>query len=179
VAPPVMPPGLKHYPGAWARERYGCDCSGCKPGRRTIPLAELKHRPGSIARRRGCECKLCLPSGVVGSGGNGRVYADRPLTRKERDDRSKRKLFGTPVPPTVKHGTYARRVYGCRCLICETIGKRKKRPAVHPRDRWRLTARGRWLTSKDDQGNKIEVICWPPRDAGPDWTCPHPSHKEM
>ncbi len=139
------------------------------------PIPEgLKHGSNTwVARVYGCGCSTCLPSGQ-------RIWknvegATGPLSGTERRRRSREKLYGQPVPDDVKHGIYTYQVYGCRCPACMEAknGQNAKR-----QNAWRKTARGRWLTSKDETGAPLEIICWPPANAGPDWTCPDPTHKE-
>lgn len=129
--------------------------------------AGLKHGTNSYARRiYGCGCAECVPSGK--RTWKNRNHEDRPLTHAERQKKLRSNKRGKPVPPGTKHGTYAGRVYGCTCPICKAA---KRRETARSANRWRSTAHGRWTTV-----GKSEMICWPPRDAGPDWVCPDPSH---
>ena len=167
--------GGAHKPHGYARRRYGCACEKCLPSgqagdaSRFRTLDELKHYPGGLARRRfGCDCRKCLPSGQAGSGSGPRIL-DRPLTPSERRRRSRQNLRDKPVPPGVKHGIYAARVYNCKCSTCRAVrnlhNDRKRRP-------WRygIGVQGRWRELGGQKGKT--VVCWPPRDAGPNWVCP-------
>ena len=129
----------------------------------------LKHGSNTYAAKvYGCPCKVCLPSGrrkwlhIEGE--------QAPQSHVERQRRLRARKKGTPVPPGTKHGEYTYRVYSCRCTIC------KAATAEHSermRNRWRETAHGRWTTVGD-----YETICWPPKNAGPEWTCPA-HHEEV
>ena len=137
------------------------------------PPPHLKHGPATWAAKvYGCPCSTCLPSGK-------RTWkhtegATGPLSGTERGRRLRASKRGQPVPEGTKHGGYASRVYGCKCEVCRGANAAEK----HEKDNaWRALARGRWQTI-GDRWRGIEVICWPPKDAGPDWVCPHPSHEE-
>ena len=131
--------------------------------------AGLKHGTNSYARRiYGCGCAECVPSGK--RTWKNRNQEDRPLRHAERQKKLRRAKKGEPVPAGTKHGLYTYRVYGCRFEVC-----RAAKTADHERraEAWRATSYGRWTTVGD-----YETICWPPRDAGPDWVCPHPHYNE-
>ena len=137
------------------------------------PPDGIKHGPNThAARAYGCDCKVCLPSGrrkwtsIEGATG--------PKSPKQRRDESRKRLHGTPVPEGTKHGIYAYHVYGCRCATC-VAAKR----AGDARRHWTNKARGRYSEGKDAAGQPTTIRCWPPRDAGPDWQCPDPSHQEV
>lgn len=116
----------------------------------------LKHGTNSHARKMyGCQCEDCRPSRE--SPGSGASHADRQ--RKLRQ--AKR---GTPVPPGVKHGIYAYKVYGCPCDICVASNNRARR---RRRQSWRTKATGSWGSGKDG----TDVLHWPPVGVGT-WTCP-------
>lgn len=133
-----------------------------------LPLEQLKHGPTSRARYdRGCTCEVCY-QGEVRRRPVYRVHDDRAMTPAERQARSRANLFGTPVPEGVKHGVYCRKVYGCQC---EESREARAKSLRRARNRWRVTARGRWGNAYRD-GHDFDTICWPPRDAGPDWQCP-------
>lgn len=128
----------------------------------------LKHGPATAAMKvYGCDCEVCLPSG--------RRYwqntegATGPAPYIERDKKMRTAKRGTPVPANVKHGVYAYRVYACRCPVCMAA-----RQANDERRRWLWLwrARGTWTMRRDEEGNELDVICWPPATAGPDWRCP-------
>lgn len=133
----------------------------------------LKHGQVTyVAKVYGCACSACLPSGK-------RTYRndearERPFTPTERRKRSRHNLRGKPVPEGVKHGIYTYKVYQCRCApCCQAEADRKSRA----RPPWQAKARGRWTESKDSAGFPVDVICWPPAGAGPDWKCPDPTHE--
>lgn len=148
------------------------------PSRQPWPLEKLKHGPGSRARwLRGCTCDVCIRprNGVVMPS---RVRPDRPLTHAERQKRLRDKLRGTPVPPGTKHGQYCRKVYGCDCAEAKAYlreARKRHRAAAANRRRADPDAPiwGRWTL---DPVRQLDVVCWPPRDAGPEWRCPHPDH---
>lgn len=128
----------------------------------------LKHGPRQLSRKHwGCECELCRPEPDWAAKPRGRG-ARGGLTHSEAQRALRHRKRGKPVPPGVKHGIYCYRTYGCRCDICrfELNGARTRR-----RNAWRETAHGRWRTEVRTNG-PVEVICWPPKDAGPDWVCP-------
>lgn len=84
---------------------------------------------------------------------------------------------GTQVPPDLAHGVYTYRVYRCRCDICiaaKQAGDQRRRIENH----WTTRARGRYSEGKDGDGSPTTIVCWPPRNAPPDWVCPDPSHQE-
>lgn len=121
--------------------------------------AHLKHGQNSRACRiYGCDCKACLPSGR-------RVIRGRRMSGAERQRKLRQAKKGKPVPPTVKHGVYASRVYGCPCDICRAARNRvlkRQRAKRH----WKTTAVGIWTTVFD-----TTTIHWPPVGQGT-WTCP-------
>ncbi len=136
----------------------------------------IKHGPNTFASKvRGCDCKKCLPSGR-------RIWVNREegdvsLTHLQRQKKLRDSKKNTPVPAGAKHGVYAYRIYNCRCDVCRaTVSGAAKRQA----NAWREFSRGRWTTTGDS-----ETICWPPKNAGPDWVCPgcgsssHPNKKEV
>ena len=136
--------------------------------------AHLKHGPNLYAAKvYGCPCKVCLPTGrrkwknIEGATGP-KSHADRQRALRQRKK-------GQPVPPGTKHGEYAYRVYGCRCKVCKAATAEH---ADRMRNRWRETAHGRWTTV-----GVYETICWPPKNADPDWVCPScgssPNQKEV
>lgn len=123
----------------------------------------LKHGPNNYAARvYGCGCKVCLPSGrrkwVNTEGATG------PKSRTQRNAELRAKKKNTPVPDGVKHGVYTYRVYNCRCPTCQAAAAVV---AARQANAWRAIAHGRWTTVGDS-----ETICWPPKNAGPDWVCP-------
>lgn len=134
------------------------------------PPPHLKHGQNTRAARvYGCNCKVCLPTGrrkwinVEGATG--------PKDHRTRNAESRARKKGQPVPAGTKHGSYAYHTYNCRCAICKAANSESRE---RTQNRWRVTARGHWTTVGEN-----ETICWPPADAGPDWTCPHPNHKEV
>lgn len=134
-----------------------------------VPEGAAHGQNSYAARYLGCDCKTCLPSGkrkwmhVEGAAG--------PQSHRERQQRLRAAKRGTPVPAGTKHGLYTYHVYNCRCAICKAAAAADSH---EKRNRWRATAHGRWTTVGEN-----ETICWPPKDAGPDWVCPHPNHKEV
>lgn len=125
----------------------------------------VKHGPTSHARKvYGCRCAICTPRGEEEGTHRTTGEPDRPMTHDERQKRLRARKRGTPVPPGTKHGIYTSRVYRCKCDICRAAKSAQYRRKV---DRWRETARGRWTSD-----GIMDTICWPPRDAGPEWTCP-------
>lgn len=136
------------------RERWG------------LPVPEgYKHGPKSMAYRHyGCACRVCLPSGKRHDGEN-------PIPHNERQKKLRATKKGTPVPEGTKHGIYTARTYGCTCKICDaakkTASHREKNPWMY------RPTHGRWTMRKDSGGALVDVLCWPPKDAGPDWVCPH------
>ncbi len=127
--------------------------------------ATLKHGNNSYARRiYGCGCVECLPSGK--RTWKYRNKEDRPLTHAERQKKLRQAKAGQPVPEGTKHGIYTARVYLCPCDICR---KAKSKSSRQEKKRsWRDRAYGHWTTA-----NGVDTICWPPKNAGPEWTCPH------
>lgn len=127
--------------------------------------ATLRHGPGTRASAiYGCDCKTCLPSGKRVR----KAWRDEPpLTKLERQNRSRASLRGQAVPPGNKHGIYAYRVYGCRCEDCELAKKRADHKSKNP---WLYRpTRGRW-----NVGEETTTVCWPPAGADPTtWRCPH------
>jgi hypothetical protein len=119
----------------------------------------VPHGSHRAARVYGCACGLCLPSGR-----RRQVLEDRTLTRQERQARSRRNLWGTPVPADVRHSTYTYNIYGCRCELCS---KANSAANARQRNAWRKTARGVWTELPDRV-----ILHWKPRTAGPDWVCP-------
>lgn len=123
-----------------------------------------KHGPRSYAARYyGCPCKVCLPSGR-------RKWInaedrEAPMTHAERQKKLREAKKGKPVPEGVKHGIYTARVYQCPCEVCKAAKKKSSRQ--EKRRSWRDRAYGHWTTA-----NGVDTICWPPKDAGPDWVCP-------
>jgi len=136
--------------------------------------AHLAHGPKTWACHvYGCGCQVCLPSGR-------RTWrntedATGPLSHRDRQKKYQARLKGRPVPEG-KHGERGYRLYGCRCDICKAERRAKD---LRQRNAWRNRARGRYSEGKDGDGQATTVICWPPRDAPPDWTCPDPSHLEI
>ena len=138
------------------------------------PVPEgAKHGQASFAAKvYGCDCRACLPSGrrnwknIEGATG--------PVSKTERGRRLRANKRGEPVPPGTKHGRYTRKVYACKCDVCKNAENTARRAA---RESWRATAHGRW-EQIGPYKTGIDVICWPPRDADPDWQCPDPSHQE-
>lgn len=131
--------------------------------------AHLKHGPNTYAGQvYGCNCKTCLPSGK--RKWKNTEGASGPKSHVERQRQLRADKKGTPVPAGTKHGEYAYRVYNCRCAICKAATAEH---ADRMRNRWRATAHGRWTTV-----GETEMICWPPKNAGPDWVCPH-EHEEV
>jgi len=129
----------------------------------------LRHGSNTYAAKvYGCGCKVCLPSGR--RKWKNREDADRPMTHEERQRRLRASKKGTPVPEGTKHGIYTARVYLCKCDVCRAA---KAAEFQRKKDRWRTKARGRWTSD-----GIVDTICWPPRDAGPEWTCPHPIHHQ-
>ncbi len=131
----------------------------------------IKHGPNTYAAKvYGCPCKVCLPSGR-------RKWMNREdgepaaLTHAQRQKRLRQSKKNTPVPPGTKHGIYTYRIYNCRCDICQAAQAAAHHQQINA---WRENAHGRWTTVGEN-----EMICWPPADAGPDWICPHPHHKEV
>ena len=103
------------------------------------------------------------------SGSSGSV-SRQSKTKTERHRKLKENLHGRPVPAHLKHGLYTARMYGCKCPICRAAHVAAKKQY---RDRWMKSARGLWTI-----GAKKTTLCWPPRDAGPDWTCDCGRRKE-
>lgn len=125
-----------------------------------------KHGPTSHVRQvYGCDCSLCLPSGQR----NSQTLGTKPLTPNERDRRLRASKRGQPVPPGLQHGGYTYRTYACRCDVCTKWNRER---GVREKQAWRKKARGRWTKALRD-GAEYDIICWPPRNAGPDWKCPH------
>lgn len=125
----------------------------------------LKHGQTTWACKvYGCDCKLCLPTGRRN---RPRGQAKTPV---ERDREYRHRKRGQPVPPGRKHGAWTYRSYKCRCAVC-VAGNAALRKATA--ERWRERARGRWV-----DGKTLTVICWPPKNAGPEWSCPDPHHLE-
>jgi hypothetical protein len=159
-----IPEGLVHGGDSWARRAYGCRCADCKvrKGRVKKGRPPLVHGPNSLSRRRyKCECADC-------------VNPEKPkaLTHNERQKKLRAAKWGKPVPPSVKHGIYAARTYGCKCELCVEA----KKAADHKkRNPWMYRpTRGRW---REENGKTI--LCWPPAGAGPDWRCVCDAEREM
>lgn len=123
----------------------------------------VKHGPNThAAKYRGCDCRVCLPSGR-------RTWrntegATGPKDRNAHHGALRARKKGTPVPENVKHGVYGYRIYGCRCEACRAA---IREVGLRQRNAWREKSHGRWTTV-----GEFETICWPPRDAGPNWVCP-------
>lgn len=125
------------------------------------------------ARIYGCNCKLCLPSGKRSwTNTEGRTG---PKTPHERNRELRANKKGQPVPEGTKHGVYTYNVYNCRCAACKkayALENERKRNA------WRANSHGRWDTREE-----VDIICWPPKNADPDWVCPScgssPNQKEV
>lgn len=136
--------------------------------------SHLKHGPNTYAvKYYGCPCGICLPSGR-------RTWANTedatgPKSHAERQKALRLAKRGQAVPASVKHGVYAYWTYDCKCDICSSA---VSRGLARRRNAWRSRARGRWTTVGEN-----EMICWPPRDAEPDWICPDcasgPNRQEM
>ncbi len=135
--------------------------------------AGLRHGVTSNVRKiYGCRCVLCSP----GQNEPKRTWRepgrpDRAATHVERQKKLRDGKKGQPVPPGTKHGIYTSRVYQCKCPICVAA---KREVYAKQAEAWRATSHGRWTTVGD-----YETICWPPKGAGPEWTCPHPHHQEV
>lgn len=129
------------------------------------PIPEtFKHGPRTNAYRFfGCDCRLCLPSG------RRRPEPAGVATHAERQKKLRRAKRGKPVPQGTKHGLYANRVYGCSCEICSAAIARRRHRRKNP---WmyRDDLRGRWRQGKRG-GVIMDVLCWPPASAGPQWAC--------
>ncbi len=168
----MIPEHLTHRPASWARKQYGCDCSKCLPSGRPaggkLPMEQLTHGRKSIARRRGCECRVCLPSGKPGSGSAPLEGRDVALTATERSRRLRARKRHQPVPDGVHHGIYAATVYRCKCSTCRAIRQTHNDILRRP---WRWGKRRGRYRQRLDRTVKLDVICWPPADAGPDWKC--------
>lgn len=118
----------------------------------------LKHGRNTYAFKvYGCDCLVCLPAGKR------RVMTPGGTPAKERNRKLRENKWGKPVPPGVKHGIYAYKVYGCRCDICKTAANSQREEY---RNTWRTRATGSW----SKQG-KADVLHWPPVGRGI-WTCP-------
>jgi len=114
------------------------------------------HGPNSRSRRvYGCKCLACVPSGKT------RPAKGEGMPQAERNRRLRQAKKGKPVPPTVKHGKYAYRTYGCRCDVCRAASERAR--STHT---WERKTHGVWT-----EGPRTTTLCWPPRNAGPDWRC--------
>lgn len=182
-----IPLGMKHGPTSRAYRFYGCDCRSCLPsGKRRSPWGERRRRPTpreqrdrywglpvpegnrhgpktNASRFYGCDCRLCLPSGQRKPKGDGRA------THAERQKKLREAKRGHPVPPGTRHGIYAQRVYGCTCEVCSAAISRQRHRKKNP---WmyRDDLRGRWRQGKRN-GQIMDVLCWPPASAGPQWAC--------
>lgn len=133
-----------------------------RPARWGLPVPPgLKHGQRTKAKAAyGCDCSLCLPSGRR----NRPPGQRKPQGERNRALRAAKK--GKPVPEGTKHGLYAYRTYACRCRVCVVANNENR-----PKSNWRDKAHGRWSTALRN-GEEYDILCWPPRTAGPAWTCP-------
>ena len=94
-----------------------------------------------------------------------------PLTHAQRQKKLRQAKQGTPVPEGNKHGISTYTVYACRCATCRAAHARRLHRRHNP---WiyRDDLHGTWRQRKTDQGHILDVLCWPPIGADPDWTCP-------
>lgn len=124
-----------------------------------------KHGQGTWAAKvYGCDCKKCLPTGR-----RLRPRGQR-IPHAERQQKLRESKHGQPVPPSVKHGIYAYKIYGCRCDPCVLASNARRRRRTWA---WLKNATGHYAfaAKKDADNFDVDVIHWPPAGTGI-WTCP-------
>lgn len=115
-----------------------------------------------------------------------KLYFSAGLCQMHHTRRRKGKPLDGP-PKRAPHGEFTHgTVYGgrerkCPCTPCRQAAseywsrlareRREKTSTKVPGPSVKPEARGLWT---EDRGTT--TLCWPPRDAGPDWKCPH--HQE-